>query len=118
MLHFGCDALAEDVFGYSPLAHAAERGHVGVIPILVSFGVSVDCKNHAGETPLMLACKNGHVGAVTMLLRLGADSRKVTPMGKSVEAYANNNSAVLAALGFGESIREAATSETVGAALV
>lgn len=59
--------------GYSPLHHAAARGHLEALQLLLDFGWGVDTRNDALETALHLASYGGHARVVECLLDRGAD---------------------------------------------
>jgi hypothetical protein len=59
--------------GYSPLHHAAARGHLEALQLLLDFGWGVDTRNDSLETPLHLASYGGHARLVEGLLDRGAD---------------------------------------------
>ncbi|ETL84862.1 hypothetical protein L917_15435 [Phytophthora nicotianae] len=86
LLHQGVDKdRCKGLLGYSPVHHAAARGHLDVLQLLLDFGWCVDVRNDALETPLHLACFNGHVHLAELLLDRGADinartSDKETPL--------------------------------------
>ena len=54
------------------LSWAADRGHQGVVKLLLEKGAAVDLKNSDGETALCLAAYGGHEAVVKMLLEKGA----------------------------------------------
>lgn len=62
-----CKVDAFDSQGYSPVALAAQEGHVDMIRLLHYHGAMVDkpCKN--GTLPLVLAAKTGNIEAVHLL---------------------------------------------------
>ncbi|RLN66280.1 hypothetical protein BBJ28_00013913 [Nothophytophthora sp. Chile5] len=71
--------------GYSPVHHAAARGHLDVLQLLLDFGWSVDVRNDSLETPLHLACFEGFTRGAEFLLDRGADinaqtSEQETPL--------------------------------------
>jgi ankyrin repeat protein len=53
---------------YTPLHHAANRGHIAVIRQLLEAGADVNKKNKAAEAALHLAAYNGNLTVVEMLL--------------------------------------------------
>jgi ankyrin repeat protein len=80
--------------GFTALLLAAENGHLGVIPVLLSAGAEVDSKTESapttektvvkfkcyslmffrnGETALHRAAWNGHLGVIAVLLSAGAE---------------------------------------------
>ncbi|KAG6623252.1 putative F-box protein [Phytophthora cinnamomi] len=74
LLHQGVDKdRCKGLLGYSPVHHAAARGHLEVLKLLLDFGWNADVRNDALETPLHLACFNGHVHGAEFLLDNGSD---------------------------------------------
>ncbi|CEG40984.1 Ankyrin [Plasmopara halstedii] len=74
LLHQGIDKdRCRGLFGYSPMHHAAARGHLNILQLLLDFGWNVDIRNDAMETPLHLASFNGHVHVAEFLLDRGAE---------------------------------------------
>ena len=60
---------------------AAAQGHIGVVNILISRGVSIESKNAAGFTPLACAAAKGKVDMVKWLLEKGADVKSRSETG-------------------------------------
>jgi ankyrin repeat protein len=58
---------------HSALHHAAYRGALGMVNVLLSAGADVDIRNVRGETPLMWACKTDALTLAVTLLDRGAD---------------------------------------------
>ena len=55
-LDAGADVNAPDDSGWTPLHHAAFRGHLGAVSLLLGrAGTNVNARNNAGETPMTLA---------------------------------------------------------------
>ncbi|GMF39785.1 unnamed protein product [Phytophthora fragariaefolia] len=74
LLYQGVDKdRCKGLLGYSPVHHAAARGHLEVLKLLLDFGWSANLPNDALETPLHLACFNGHVHAAEFLLDNGSE---------------------------------------------
>ncbi|KAL3658373.1 hypothetical protein V7S43_016753 [Phytophthora oleae] len=74
LLHQGADKdRCKGLLGYSPVHHAAARGHLEVLQLLIDFGWSVDVRNDALETPLHLACFDGYTHVAEFLLDRGAN---------------------------------------------
>jgi ankyrin repeat protein len=69
-LEKGGDANSKDAHGQTPLSLAAEKGHEGVVKLLLARSdIQVDSKDTSfGRTPLLLAAKKGHEGIVKLLL--------------------------------------------------
>lgn len=59
--------------GFSPLHHAAARGHLSILQLLLDFGWPVDIRTDAMETPLHLASFNGQIHVAECLLNRGAN---------------------------------------------
>ncbi len=55
------------------LIHAAEKGDVRLLSILLDEGAKVDARDMWGFTPLMAAAREGHSEIVRILLNHGAD---------------------------------------------
>lgn len=58
---------------FSPLHHAAARGHVHIVHDLLQLGLDVNIRNKDGETPLHLAVYNGYLLVTEQLIDNGAD---------------------------------------------
>ncbi|KAI1174743.1 heterokaryon incompatibility protein-domain-containing protein [Nemania sp. FL0916] len=57
----------------SPLHHAAQRGYLTIVELLLEAGADVNSRDYQGKTPIALARKNGHVDVVRFLISAGAD---------------------------------------------
>lgn len=68
--------------------HAATRGHLDVLQLLVDFGWPVNSCNDTLETPLHLACFSGHTAIVEFLLDKGANCNAVTKDNETALFYA------------------------------
>lgn len=68
----GADVAVTDVEGLSLLHWAADRGHVGVIRLLLDSGADPNVQDPEGQTPLHYAAACGHGEAVASLLQGGA----------------------------------------------
>ncbi|KAH9899099.1 ankyrin repeat-containing domain protein [Xylariomycetidae sp. FL2044] len=70
----GVDADAVDQRGRTALFWAAERGHVGVVRVLLAGGANPDKEETSrGNKPLHAAALANHAGCVTALLEAGVD---------------------------------------------
>lgn len=66
-----------DDIGLLPIHWAADRGHVGILRLLVEEGADINSLDLEEQTPLHYASCCGHVEAAKYLLSIGADfSRK------------------------------------------
>jgi ankyrin repeat protein len=73
----------------SPLILAAERGHVGVVRLLLARGADVNATDSFGDTALHEAVCEGHEEVVSILLSCGADpSRKDAILGTNALGFA------------------------------
>merc|ERR1712232_1083393 len=80
--------------GATPLLIAADRGHSGVVRLLLTAGAkSVDAAKACGCTPLFMAAQNGHLEVTIMLLDARARVDCTLPNGKTplsaARAYGN-----------------------------
>lgn len=62
--------------GWTPFHYAAEKGHEGIIRLLVTKGANIQAKDAQGYTPLHWATKNGRDGAVAVLVPKAAEMPK------------------------------------------
>ncbi|CAI7672767.1 unnamed protein product [Penicillium viridicatum] len=68
------DMEVGDSEGKTPLAYAAQKGHLVTAKIILeSSNVHADGKDNRGATPLLLAASGGHTELVKVLLQYGAD---------------------------------------------
>jgi ankyrin repeat protein len=67
----------------SVLHHAAGRGHLAVVELLLAAGAAVDKRSHDGSTPLHEAAAGGHLEIVRLLVQAGANPRARTNSGYS-----------------------------------
>ena len=72
LINEGADVNAKDK-GWTPLYHAAWRGHKEVAELLIAKGADVNMKDVEGVTPLHLAADRGHTEVVELLITAGAD---------------------------------------------
>lgn len=59
--------------GKTPLWVASERGHSGVLRLLLEARADKDCQNTFGQSPLWIAASKGHVDILCLLLEARAD---------------------------------------------
>ncbi len=79
LLRAGTDVNEAGGDGMTPLHWAAERGHAGVVEILLGASADVSAVTRIGSyTPLHLASRRGDAGGVEALLDAGADPEAVT----------------------------------------
>jgi len=69
----GADVNAKDDSGWTPLIHAANRGHNEVAALLIAKGADVNAKNEGGVTTLSFAVSEGHKEIAELLIAKGAD---------------------------------------------
>lgn len=67
---------------------SAEKGHRGLVNMLVTAHAPLDVQDADGNTPLLLAALNQHEEIVRALIRAGSDVRITGSLGKSVLHYA------------------------------
>lgn len=69
----GADLNAADRWGVTALAHAAQKGDLESVQLLLQKGASVDQASRFGNTALMAAAARGRDAVVSALLGAGAD---------------------------------------------
>jgi ankyrin repeat protein len=92
------NAIVNGRFNWTPLMHAAYRGHLECVQVLLDHGAEV---NHACNdcfTAATLAASEGHWEIVRLLARHGANLSHKDGSGQSAKSYAERagKSAILA----------------------
>lgn len=67
LLRAGADANSRDESGWSPLHHAADRGHAECARLLVEAGADARARGSRGETAEELAKGRGYTGLASWL---------------------------------------------------
>ncbi|HEV2547810.1 MAG TPA: ankyrin repeat domain-containing protein [Stellaceae bacterium] len=77
LLQQGADLNAFDDLGWTPLIHAAKRGHVDVVRCLLAAGAQVDARDEAraGNTALAEVAAECSLEMAKALVEAGADPR-------------------------------------------
>jgi ankyrin repeat protein len=65
--------FSKDNDGRTPLHWAAEKGHKGVMELLLANQADINARNNNGRTPMQLASAKDHKDVVELLLAKGAD---------------------------------------------
>jgi ankyrin repeat protein len=68
---------------FSVLHHAASRGDLAIVELLLAAGANANKRSHDGSAPLYEATLGGHLEVVRVLLAAGADTRATTNSGYS-----------------------------------
>ena len=70
-----CDTEKADMGGWTPLMIAAQQGHSGVCPQLLTAGANRSAKNLQGHTAFTCAIEEGEVECVAVLRGLISESK-------------------------------------------
>ncbi|EKX45996.1 hypothetical protein GUITHDRAFT_108037 [Guillardia theta CCMP2712] len=76
VLKAGGQINVPDGYLWTPLHHAAFRGHDHIIRMLVHRGASIEAENRDRNTPLLVAVRYAKFAATRMLMHLGANWRQ------------------------------------------
>ena len=82
------DYRQEDIFGFTPLIHAARENQKGVVKLLVAKGAPVSARCSSGWAPAHWAASYGCLEALKELIACGADVTKRTSEGWTALAVA------------------------------
>lgn len=89
LLNLGTAKNAKDMYGWTPLTHAAYFGHVAVGKELINRGASINAREtNTGWTALIRAAQQGHLAFVRLLLNRGANTTGV--MNRSINENTKN----------------------------
>jgi ankyrin repeat protein len=80
LLDYAADVNLAGDSSTTPLALAADGGHIAVVTCLLNAAAAVDVPDCAGRTALMSASAHAHEDVVDVLLEAGAD-----PLAKSID---------------------------------
>ena len=73
--------------GKAAIHYAAEKGHIGMLRVMIEKGVNVNLTEdepaESGITPLHEACRFGHADAVRLLMEAGADDTMQNSAGET-----------------------------------
>jgi ankyrin repeat protein len=85
--------VAEFRHSGAPLHAASDRGHIGVVYVLLQHNVDVNagCTSHYNWTPLHAASANGHAKVAKLLLERGADINALSTSNKTPLIFASQN---------------------------
>lgn len=82
------DPEHEGRYTWTPLMHAARRGHADIVRLLLEAGADPDRRDRDSNTALTLAAGDGHWEAVAMLLDRGVDATVPDHCGETAFDYA------------------------------
>lgn len=75
-IHLGADISAGDLHGMTCLHHAAARGSLSIVDVLIRYNAPLNCTDDAGMAPLHSAVLHDRAGVVQVFflnLKLGGD---------------------------------------------
>ncbi len=74
IIALGIDVNERDSFGNTALMHAAARGNLQAVKVLLSAGVQIDAMNHDRETAFSFACAWDQLECAKLLHEAGANT--------------------------------------------
>ncbi|PGH01143.1 hypothetical protein AJ79_08014 [Helicocarpus griseus UAMH5409] len=75
-----CDVNSRDLDGYTPLHHAASKGHIDIVRLICNTKkAKVDIPSKSRDTPLWLAANGGYDNIVRYLIKRQANISHLTP---------------------------------------
>jgi hypothetical protein len=90
LVELGTPPDKKDIWGTTPLWHAASKGHIDVVRVLLGTNaVDVNAESVSQRTPLFWSAASGHVEIVKLLLGHGAQQDYTDTDGRSPLAIAN-----------------------------
>ena len=105
LLKSGCDVNMRRADGATPLMVAADKGHFGVVRLLLVDGADAQLTNDAGETALQIACRVANHSAGNSLKVVQLLLEHVRTKNGSSASYVNTRNAI------GETALHAASSQ-------
>ncbi|XP_067876788.1 uncharacterized protein si:ch211-223a10.1 [Heterodontus francisci] len=83
--------------GFTPLHHAAYRGHKQLAYLLLEHGADSNIPNNAGETPFHFACRRGELCIMHQMMKKGANVTALDHQGKTAlhQAVSGGNIAAI-----------------------
>jgi len=72
-IYAGTDIDQSDEFGNIPLLLAVEKGHIGVLELLIKHEANLEVSDPDGFTPLIMSAELNHPELLQILLEAGAD---------------------------------------------
>jgi ankyrin repeat protein len=94
-----------DANGSSPLSHAVENGHVGIVSVLCKHKAEINLANKGGWEPIHIAAKNGYGDIIALLVEYEANVNapnklnRMTPLHHATAAVRVQAMRVLVKLG-------------------
>ncbi|GCC28581.1 hypothetical protein chiPu_0007012 [Chiloscyllium punctatum] len=82
--------------GFTPLHHAAYRGHKALSYLLLEHGADSNIPNDAGETPFHFACRRGALCIMDQMVKRGANVAALDYQGKTALHQAVSGGSVAA----------------------
>ncbi|XP_041032017.1 palmitoyltransferase AKR1 isoform X1 [Carcharodon carcharias] len=82
--------------GFTPLHHAAYRGHRALSYLLLEHGADSNIPNDAGETPFHFACRRGELCIMHQMVKNGANVTALDHQGKTALHQAVSGGSIVA----------------------